>query len=355
MEKNHPGTFLLHVERASGSRQDLCVEGAGAVYWNRQYWVEFLDERLRNPGDNILQENLFVILTSCEMISLARVCSIIHLYIYLPTRWLAGNCHKLGNHNWSVRSMGIMVDILEQSLMTLENNGEYILDEVFMMGILQELYIKLPPFAEYLKHMYNDKVTTLVGDRKSKIVHLDKLRSELFSPTSETNKSTSEMTSKLGSIAAAALLCELRDDKKATAEHLSSAGGKFCWHDTSMEYHNDGLGKLAVNDPAESSFGGTTRQLQCFGRIGLTNAGGVDQVRRNKDFSRNIKTISKNSDTNRLGIFHNLSEEMRQSLLVLTREDSPAAREYDKYALARQRAEKSRKEELIKEQCKMIK
>ena len=145
-----------------------------------------------------------------------------------------------------------------------------------MRGIFQELYVKLPPFAEYLKHMYNNKVTTIVGDRKSKVLHLDKLRAELFSPTSETNKSTSGMTSKLGSIAAAALLCELQDDKKAMLEHLLSVGGKFCWDTTSMEYHKDGLGKLAVNDPTESSFGGTTRQLQCYGRIGLTNAGGVD-------------------------------------------------------------------------------
>ena len=61
--------------------------------------------------------------------------------------------------------------------------------------------------------------------------------------------------------------------------------------------------------------------------------------------------MSKTSDDNRLGIFHNLSEEMRQPLLVLTREDSPVAWEYDKYALSRQIAEKSHKEELIKEQC----
>ena len=32
METNHPGAILFHVERASGSRQDLCVEGAGAIY-----------------------------------------------------------------------------------------------------------------------------------------------------------------------------------------------------------------------------------------------------------------------------------------------------------------------------------
>ena len=68
MVDNYSGSLLLHVERASGSRQDICVEGAGAVYWNRRYWLEFLDEQLRTPGGNILQENLFIILSSCEMI-----------------------------------------------------------------------------------------------------------------------------------------------------------------------------------------------------------------------------------------------------------------------------------------------
>jgi hypothetical protein len=95
VERNHPGSLLLHVERATGSRQDLAVEGACAVYWNRTCWVEFLDERLRTPGDNILQENIFIILSSSEMVALSRGCSIVHISICLPTRWLAGNAHLL--------------------------------------------------------------------------------------------------------------------------------------------------------------------------------------------------------------------------------------------------------------------
>ena len=35
-KEHHPGSLLLHVERATGSRNDLIVEGSGAVYWNRQ-------------------------------------------------------------------------------------------------------------------------------------------------------------------------------------------------------------------------------------------------------------------------------------------------------------------------------
>ena len=56
MELRHPGALLLHVARSKGSRQDLVTNGAGCLYCNRQYYVEFLDERLRIPGAaNILQ------------------------------------------------------------------------------------------------------------------------------------------------------------------------------------------------------------------------------------------------------------------------------------------------------------
>ena len=56
------------------------------MYWNGLYWVEILDGRLRIPGDNILQENLFVMLSSLEMADLSHVYSIFHLAIYLPVR-----------------------------------------------------------------------------------------------------------------------------------------------------------------------------------------------------------------------------------------------------------------------------
>ena len=116
IEEQYPGKLLFHVERTAGSRQDLCVEGAGAVYWNRGYWLEFLDNQLRIPGGNILQENIFVILSSSEMTALARVCAIIYLSVCVPTRWLAGNTHKLAQYNWSVYSMGRMVDLLESGM-----------------------------------------------------------------------------------------------------------------------------------------------------------------------------------------------------------------------------------------------
>jgi hypothetical protein len=70
----HPGALLLHVERASGSRQDLCTEGSMAIYMNHSYYVQFLDNQLRKyrqDKPSILQQNLFVALTSQEMIALS--------------------------------------------------------------------------------------------------------------------------------------------------------------------------------------------------------------------------------------------------------------------------------------------
>ena len=54
MKEHHAVELLLHVERA-GAHHDLYVEGAPAIYWNRVYCIEFLDEQLQLSGEgNIL-------------------------------------------------------------------------------------------------------------------------------------------------------------------------------------------------------------------------------------------------------------------------------------------------------------
>ena len=41
------------------------------------------------------------------------------------------------------------------------------------------------------------------------------------------------------------------------------------------------IGQWASNDLAESSFAGVTAQVQCYGRIGMSNAAAVSDVARN--------------------------------------------------------------------------
>jgi hypothetical protein len=77
----HPGALLVTVTHTTGSRQDRATEGAAEVYWNRRYYVEFLAECLHGCNDNILQENLFIVLTSVEMVALCQTMAILHFKI----------------------------------------------------------------------------------------------------------------------------------------------------------------------------------------------------------------------------------------------------------------------------------
>ena len=98
IETYQPEALLIHVKRSSGSHQDLDFEGSVAVYMNCPDLIEFLDKLLRTPGDNIQQENIFIILSSLEMTALAHLCAIIHITICLSTFWLKGNYHILADY-----------------------------------------------------------------------------------------------------------------------------------------------------------------------------------------------------------------------------------------------------------------
>ena len=211
---------MLHVTDTTGGRQELAAEGAGPLYFNRPLWVEFLDERLRVPGaDNILQENLFIALTFVEMIASARVHSIICISILMPLRWLAGNCHLLSEYNWSERSTGRSIDILERALEKIADGtdehgpGELMLQDTFMMLIFDELACELPPFKKYLSYMYETKQMSLVGSPISSHQFMC-LRNELFSPNDGDNIDSTTMAVELGELAASTILIELRDPKR---------------------------------------------------------------------------------------------------------------------------------------------
>ena len=79
MKDNHSGELLFSVERAvSGGRQDITSMAAMAMYWNRNYCVDFLDKMMLyySKEDNILAQNLWHLLGSKEMISVSRLWSI---------------------------------------------------------------------------------------------------------------------------------------------------------------------------------------------------------------------------------------------------------------------------------------
>ena len=114
------------------------------------------------------------------------------------------------------------------------------------------------------------------------------------------------------------LLTKIRDGKKATSEHLSSSGVRFCWDNTSNAYHTAVMFKMAVNDPAEIYFGTMAGHIHSYGKIGTTNSGGASQVRVSVNLSRGCDTGCKNKNTKWVeGIFNDLSEETRVSLVKM--------------------------------------
>ena len=145
------------------SRQDLFVEGAKAIYWNREYCLEFLDMQLRDyTKGNILQENLFVILPSLEMVGLSRLLSILYLCICMPVRWITGKTHTLGKYKWGARSMGRVLDILEQKLTEIKGDSSLILNKDYMMGLFVNLQDELPPFKTFWEHSFDkQKIETV--------------------------------------------------------------------------------------------------------------------------------------------------------------------------------------------------
>ena len=80
------------------------------------------------------------------MTALARFCDIVHTIIYLLTCWLAGNCHIIADYNWSVRSIGRIVDELEMALEAIEEEGDLIIKEEFMMIIFHGIMYEIPLF-----------------------------------------------------------------------------------------------------------------------------------------------------------------------------------------------------------------
>lgn len=242
--------------------------------------------------------------------------------------------------------MGRVIDLLEPALEEIKMNGKKFLDEDFMMGIFSELLNTIPPFREYWDFIFEEKQTATVGSTTDKMLPFDQLRAELFYPQSKTNQDTTEMVEALAVEVAKAILTELRDPNKATSNYLTSASGKFSWGYTSAADKVSGLGKCATNDDAERPFGGLTSELQRFGRIGLTNAGGITQARVNGDFYR---SKSKKGDDVVEGLFHQLPTEMKQSLFATAMEDAPVTIKADSEALARQRDSKRMKEEVLRQ------
>ena len=112
--------------------------------------------------------------------------------------------------------------------------------------------------------------------------------------------------------AADAICTELQDEKKATYKYLSISGSEYSWNHCGEEKKKALLGNTATNDEAESTLGGTTANIQRFGRIALSSAGAVSDMNRNAFLRRDAIPTKKNQTVKPSGLFCQFPHELRQ-------------------------------------------
>ena len=353
----HPGKRWLPVIRSlGGNRQDVAFEAALPIYDQRQDILNFLAGELE-ISENILQDSLFIAIASMQVIAMLRVASIMHLAIVLPVRWLASNTHKLAHHGWGERSMGVVVDLLHAAMSKVQSDGSLLLDYDFIMNIFSPLYEKLPEFKVYLDYHLEEKEGNVIGSSKPKdrVLAIDEALFEVFWPTLDSNRETTEFCIELASGIGTTMIMELEDTKKATHKYLSAKDGIKSQKLLSEEEKEASLGVRATNDPSESGFATMTQVLSDFGRIDLFSACGLGQTRYNGDMRRDLSRLvsgrkGKKKDTKvEVGIFHRLDEKLQDSLLRLCKKKAAKARKDFQRSLKRQREVKRKKKKIAQE------
>ena len=343
---NKPGTPLYHVVGAQGSRHDLCLMAAPAIYMNRYACFDYASYVLRLPKkqDNILLRCLFVLMTSEEIISQSRLFAILYISFCLPMCWLAAKTPELGQWGWGPISNGDAIDTLREKMMDIVDHPTKILDEDFMMSMFSKYLDMLPPFRAYWDHLFEKKQMVVVASESgAKVLQFAELRKELFHPSDPTNAATDERLVQLARVAAQGILNELHDEKKATWKYLSISGSHFSYQGCPSDVRNELLGREATNDRSESALGGTTHQLQKYGRIGISNAAAVSDAKTNGYFRR---FTSQNSRKTK-GMFHQFERRIRECLLTVAIEDAPQTVSVNREELDNQREAKRKKEEMI--------
>jgi hypothetical protein len=351
MGEEHAGELLFQVERAmSGTRMDVVSMAALAIFWNRNYCVEFLNEMqvFCDRDENILAQNMWHLLTSTEMIATARLWSIFHISIIMPIRWLASKTHEFGEYNsWGYISMGRVLDTLKEALEAISDDPSLIANETFMMGIFDEYKFELPPFNKYVTDLYESKTSNLFNSA-AKTVPLRELRRELFHPRDEDNQLSTSMLVELAPVATQRWIKELTDASKGTFRFLSESKGELSWDHASEEDKMALVSMFAVNDLAESSFAGVSAQVQVFGRIGLANAAAVSDMKRNGFLYRPTPAAEVEANASR-GLFFNIAEELRITAVLTAIKWAPATRNVENQRLSLQRLRKREKDKITKE------
>ena len=190
----------------------------------------------------------------------------------------------------------------------------------------------------------------ITASKNKSVCPYQTLIKELFLPTDRTNKSSTVFLEKVATIAIKAYLCKLEDPKKVMQKYISAFGSEFSYDHCSNKEKNATMGKMAVNDLAESSLAGVTAQLRVYRRVGMHGAAAVSDIGRNIFLDRG-KATKKNKNTQTAatkGLFHDLCEELQLTAVMVAMQYAPRTRKLNDDALSFQREMKRKKDNLAK-------
>ena len=147
-------------------RQDGDTEGATPVLMNLPIYLQFIAWRYHcGGGDGILEKSMFFRLRSVQFVAILRVLSVIQMCVVLPLRWLHGNCHKLSEFNFGVANMSLTIDLMDDVWLEIANDGSKLFDDDFMFGIFKPIIETIPPFEQYMKYMFEERTSYVIGGR----------------------------------------------------------------------------------------------------------------------------------------------------------------------------------------------
>lgn len=130
----------------------------------------------------------------------------------------------------------------------------------------------------------------------------------------------------------------------------NQSGSEYSHNHCGSEKKKAMLGRKATNeDEAESALGGATAQVQEYGRINISSAAAISDMNRNKYLQRKHEPARKKEGAKCQGLFHGLSDELRQAIVLVAMEDAPSTRIQNRTDIQAQDTARREKEELCKE------
>ena len=144
------------------------------------------------------------------------------------------------------------------------------------------------------------------------ILHFSRLQKYHFSLNCSTIVKTKDSVLAVGKASAGAIMIDLHDKKKSTNKSLSSSGSEYSWKHCAEERKTALMGTTATTYITENTLGGCTPQIQWYGRIVLSSASAISDMKHNGclHWPSGFKHYKKTR-----GLFHRFNKVLRDTIV----------------------------------------